>query len=529
MRPRQARLPTLVALVLLVSVAAGIAASHVVSARRSPLDVAREQARSGHRAEAERLYLDLARGRPMSLPLVIELIDNHQRLVATLARFLSGDDPDTLSLEARIAERPIDELLMAPDVPPDVALLAPWWRKVARGQGDDADRAAIVETADAPAPIPWANHLLGREAQRGDRDPEAAERFAREATVFEGRRDDAEAACRLWIDGDAWDRLDTALEQPRFAGQVPADVRLQEAIHRKSWMHAVRWFFPSQYEDTTLAIVVLALVSALVWFIICALIGLVRERPRARLPLYLTAFALGVASTYVTIAIAMVEEHVLNLGEKGNPILDAIYFVVGVGLREELSKALLFLPLVPILLRWGRRREALACGALVGLGFAAEENLGYLHMGLSTALARFLTANFMHMSTTGLVAVAIDDYARGREEKEGGLSRALAFAVVIHGFYDFFLSSASIDRSSFMSMFVFVILTRRFVGVLRRLPGREEPLARWFCVGLAVVAGASFIYASVLVGPRLAATSLFEGMLGVAIVAYMFIYEFGNV
>jgi hypothetical protein len=94
--------------------------------------------------------------------------------------------------------------------------------------------------------------------------------------------------------------------------------------------------------------------------------------------------------------------------------------------------------------------------------------------------------------------------------------------VVAHGLYDFFLSK---DGSSFLSMFVFVLLARRFVNVLRGLPGREGPLLRWFLVGLALVAGASFVYASILVGPQHAATSLLEGMFGVAIVTYVFVQE----
>ena len=98
--------------------------------------------------------------------------------------------------------------------------------------------------------------------------------------------------------------------------------------------------------------------------------------------------------------------------------------------------------------------------------------------------------------------------------------------VVAHGLYDFFLSKEDI---SFLSMFVFVLLARRFVDVLRNLPGQEGPLLRWFLVGLALVAGASFVYASVQVGPQRAAGSLLEGMLGVAIVAYVFAQELRRV
>ena len=48
---------------------------------------------------------------------------------------------------------------------------------------------------------------------------------------------------------------------------------------------------------------------------------------------------------------------------------------------------------------------------------------------------------------------------------------------------------------------------------------------RSFCVGLAVVAGATFIYASALVGPGAAAMALAGGALGLALVAMVFVQE----
>jgi hypothetical protein len=177
---------------------------------------------------------------------------------------------------------------------------------------------------------------------------------------------------------------------------------------------------------------------------------------------------------------------------------------------------------LPLLRAFGNRREALACGALVGLGFAAEENLGYFHLGLSTALARFLTANFLHLSTTGLVAVALDDAVRGRRDDGTGWAQSIPLVVVTHGVYDFFLSSHSVMGADFVSMFVFVLLGRRFVDVIRTLPGREGPLLRVFLVGLALVSGGTFVYAASLVGIGHAAVSIAMGLLGVAIVAYAF-------
>ncbi len=512
----------LVTLVLAAALLAGVVARPFAEARMAPIDRARALAASGRTLDAERAYLALAKQRPASVPVLVELIDVHRRVVVAAVR-------DTIREPGSIDvpqgdDAAVAAVVLADDLPADVALLSSYWARVARGEATDDDRARVVAAADAAPPIPWANHLLARETRLEGRDDEAASRFAREASSFDDRGRDADQACALWIDDDDWVALGRALAEPRFARQVSADVRMHEAIRRRDAWAVARWFFPAQYERVTPGIFLLALVSGVVWFALCVQMGLVGERPRFRVPLYLAAFALGVCSTYLTLAISVLE-HAYGFDEKGQPIVDAIYFVVGVGLREELSKVLLLLPLVPIVLRWGRRREALACGALVGLGFAAEENIGYFQMGLSTALARFLTANFLHVSTTGIAAVAIDDYARGREAREGDLSRALMTVVAAHGLYDFFLSSGAVGGGSFLSMVVFVFLTRRFVAALRDLPGREKPLLRWFCVGLAIVAGATFVYASALVGPGPAFGALVEGGIGLAIVMFVFVQE----
>jgi hypothetical protein len=51
----------------------------------------------------------------------------------------------------------------------------------------------------------------------------------------------------------------------------------------------------------------------------------------------------------------------------------------------------------------------------------------------------------------------------------------------------------------------------------------------FFVVGLAVVAGGTFVYAATLVGAAHAASAIAIGALGVAIVAYVFGREFGSV
>jgi RsiW-degrading membrane proteinase PrsW (M82 family) len=521
-------LTTIVILILCVAFAAGWVTDALLAHGRSPIERARELARTGHVDAAEQAYLDLAAQQPGDLELVVELVDNHVLLEHGLTFPSMTATGHGARLAGPVDESRIDAVVSAQALGADGALLAGWWRHFAESDEGPVERDHVTAAADRPSPAAWANHLLGRALLAEGETSGAAERFAREASSFDGRAEDASHACQIWLHEGDRTRLRAALGVPAFARQVPAGIRFDDAMERRDWAGAARWFFPMQYEHTTLAVLLLAALSGLVWFVICATIGRIGQRPGLRIPLYVAAFALGIASTYVTLAAAILEDSVLHFTEKGQAI-DVIYFVFGVGIREELSKALLLLPLVPIVRRWGTRREALACGALVGLGFAAEENLGYFHMGLSVGLDRFLTANFLHLSTTGLVAVAIDDAMRGTRATRDSWTQVLPLVVVTHGVYDFFLSSRTVETASFVSMFVFVLLARRFADVIRELPGREGPLMRYFVVGLALVTGGSFVYATSLVGVGHAATAIVGGMLGVAIMAYIFGRELGSV
>jgi RsiW-degrading membrane proteinase PrsW (M82 family) len=235
-------------------------------------------------------------------------------------------------------------------------------------------------------------------------------------------------------------------------------------------------------------------------------------------------------SIYPTLLLITVEEKLFNLQFTGEPLADAIYFVFGVGLREELCKFLLFLPLLPLLRKRGSRLEALICGAMVGLGFAAEENINYFHrMDVSTALGRFLTANFLHMALTGLIGLAAYDSDRPRRHDSLDLNTTLFVAILIHGAYDFLLASPAVGEYSIFAMTVFVLLSQRFLReVLSSNATPAEGSLRLFIISITVLTGASYVYASTLVGPWSAFELIAVGVVGQAILIYMFVMELGG-
>lgn len=521
----------LTVIVQLVVLAVATLIGGVMAARFVPGDttLAKGEAlsRSHRLGPAERLLWDELQRGPITVPLLVAFLDNHH-----LQRVL-GDEgllaPDGAAFV--VPEVRIDELLARPDLDADVRTLARFWRSSLAKSVPDALRADTVALAAREPPAPFANRLLGREAHREGRISDAVARLEREGLAFAERREDFASAMELLVVSDDWDEIEKRIRDPRVAPLVPSSIRYPYAVKKRDVGLALRAIVTSALAPRPRAPLALAVVSGLMWMLFAFRLGRMSERRAFRLPLFALALVAGVLSVFPTLVIVGLEDTLLHFKERGDVVSDLIFFTVGVGLREELAKLLLFLPFLPILRRKGTRLDALACGALIGLGFAAEENVAYLQQGLSTALSRFLTANFLHMALTAILAVATFDAVRERDGEAGAahFSRSLLTVVAMHGAYDFFLSNAELEGLSFLAMTVFVLLTRRFMTEVRLSSvGAGPPLLPRFAQAIVVVTCASFVYASALVGPGAAAVALAQGLLGLVLIVVMFVQELGR-
>jgi RsiW-degrading membrane proteinase PrsW (M82 family) len=411
-------------------------------------------------------------------------------------------------------------------LPYDVALVARFVR--ANGFATDDQRGAIESGARRNPPAPWCNHVLAAEALRDGHSAEAADFFEREGLAFPDRGEDVDMALDLWMDMGDWDTIRDRMNDPRLRARAQPETKARIAIHERDWLGAAKWTALGYRTRLAPWSVAMSGVAALAWGLFCFRLGKLGERPARRLVLYLTAFVLGVLSIVPTVLLITVEETKLHLVETGEAARDVLFFVFGVGLREEGSKLLLFAALLPALRRWGDKLDVLVCGALVGLGFAAEENLGYLASGdLHTGLGRFLTANFFHMAMTGTLAAALDDFVASPEENAQELSRTALMVIGIHGAYDFLLSHQEYG-GSYLAMAVFFFLTRMFLGAIaraRRRVDRGLSLIHAFVFAAAVVTGVSAVHASIAVGPLPAAAAMAGGLMGEAIIFFVFIRE----
>ena len=408
-----------------------------------------------------------------------------------------------------------------------VATVASFWY-AQQTRPEDVDASAVARLADVRPPMRYANYVLARNALLKKDWRAAASRFESEGLAFgDGNERILHRALRLWSSHDDWRDVRNRINDRRYAGAVDAGLRLGLAVHDRDWLRVLLWCWPASYVYVSLWPLALAFIAAVLWFWIAARLGRIQDAVNGRVFLYAMSFILGVLSVYPTLLTITIEES-FGLRELGQFFPDLIYYIFGVGLREEACKIILFLPLLPALLRRGSRIEAMTCGALIGLGFAAEENVSYfLGDSGSAPLARFLTANFLHMSLTAIVALSAFDTLRKRATSRDAFNVVFPLAVFIHGAYDFCLTTNDLPLSSLGSLLLLIAIARRFLRQLLIASSREEErgVLDLLIASMALITGAAYIYATTLAGPAEAFKMIAIGALSVAIVIFMFVRE----
>lgn len=513
------RLWTPVFAIAVASVVAALLASALTHRNETPAERIGRIANMGELETAERLAWQELQSHPGDLQLWLRFIDIHAELL---------EHTDETEAPATVGDTSVRQLLArAPKGP--VATLATFWYET-KATANKPDAAPVRALADAPKPARYANYLLGRLALEDETQwNTAAQRFEREGFAFPKASERyLRRAIGIWIEHDAWNEVRKRVNDPHYASIVDASLRLELAEQSRDWAGILLWLWPAGYVHVEVWPIALAILAAVLWIIITTRLGRIGDGVEGRSVLYALAFILGVLSIYPTLVTGVIEESIFHFKEVNQPLPDAIYYIVGVGLREEIWKLLLFLPLLPRLLDRGSRIEALTCGALVGLGFAAEENISYFERyNAAVAMSRFLTANFFHMSMTAIIAVSVFDAARGRSTPRDRPNVLIPIVVAIHGAYDFFLSSPEFASFSLVSMILLIFVARQFLRQLVIATSREEEedVLQLFVWSLAILTGVSYIYATTLVGPWVAVRMIAVGGLGVVFVVYMFVRE----
>jgi RsiW-degrading membrane proteinase PrsW (M82 family) len=449
----------------------------------------------------------------------------HHHQLSKIAASIRESGLDSASFSARyvVPESEIDAWLTKPQTPENVRVIGQFWRAFLVLE-ERADATLLTTAAEGRSPMPWANHALGRAALARRDKAAAAKHFYRESNAPGGNAADRLHAFQLWVDLEEWEALrEGTVAHPK---PVYAHIRHELAIHDHRWVVAAGWALVSIFMESRRAPLVLAAISALMWLIFSLTLGKAKEEKRWAL--YLAAFVLGVVSIVPTDMVIAIETQ-LGFTQKADAAADLVYYVAGVGVREELCKLLLFLPLIPWLKRRGSRPlEVLVSGAIVGLGFAAVENINYyLGLGRGVALTRFVTANFFHMALTAVCAKALYDLIALRKEAVAALN-PIGVMIMVHGLYDFFLGTPIFDGAEYLSMAAFIVLAHYFFARVDEARGRPEPdmlLVRRFAQALGIVSASALVAASVEMGASAAFAELVLSFVSVLIIVIMFVRQ----
>jgi RsiW-degrading membrane proteinase PrsW (M82 family) len=272
----------------------------------------------------------------------------------------------------------------------------------------------------------------------------------------------------------------------------------------------------------------LAALTGLCWLAFVMQAIQIRSRRDYRLWFPLLGVILGVLSIWPTHFLIMWQERQWGLVDVDDVAGGIRFYTLGVGLREELSKLLCFLPLLPWLVYRRDQLAALLVAGSVGLGFAMEENVGYIWstMGSGT-LGRLMMPAPAHMTLTGLVGLAA--YRACVWPKECGPQFIAVFGVIVlaHGMYDALLMPVFEDFS-IASLGIFLALIYQFFRELRPLQSlRVDPISLTanflFCVS--IVAAATFIYLCAAIGWQNAGDVLVSGIIAQSVMVYLFLRE----
>ncbi|MFV1994645.1 MAG: PrsW family glutamic-type intramembrane protease [Verrucomicrobiales bacterium] len=386
-------------------------------------------------------------------------------------------------------------------------------------------RGYLETHAAMSPPLRFANELLADLHRAAGDEDLALAAFEKEA-AFE----DADYARRqvlaILLRREDREGLDRILQDPGFLKVATAEQRIDAAVVQRDRKALAIAVVAYDYRAEHLAEAVLALFAALVWFVIVIQIGAFSS---SRTALCVLAVLCGVASASATLYTVILQESIGGMNPGGDMIEEIIYFIVGVGLREEVIKFLFFALFTPILLARRSALDALLSAACIGLGFALQENIGYFKSGETLALQRFLTANFFHLGLSGILGLAwFQMWQQPKQHWEEFVATFIG-VVVAHGIYDSLLAVPELHDYSILHLIVFVLIARRFFSQAAALSDARartiSPLAV-FVLGTALLIGVVINYAAWQQPIFQALTAVGFAVLGVIPIAFVFINQF---
>ncbi len=331
------------------------------------------------------------------------------------------------------------------------------------------------------------------------------------------RLEDADALRLLCADARCLNEAGS--ESVSSAARITGDWWLMfRAVAKVQWM---RW-------SQTL-VMPLALFAAGVWYLLLVHAG---SGERWRWLRYLSPVFAGVMSVWLLEAWMEADHYGIADDDQKTMGHEILQWVMYVGLPEELVKLALFAVFLPLLLKQGSASKAALTAGCVGLGFAFDENLGYfLHEGGQVAIGRLITANFLHVTLTGVAGSALYEMVRSRFHRAVEFLVAFLGACIAHGVYDFASTpSAQQMGVDLAGIIVLAVMARIYLDLLKPEDGelRQRTLSATsvFCTGSAVLVAVTIIVTVWQMDSMSGATEALRSLVSVFPVALIYVREF---
>lgn len=381
-------------------------------------------------------------------------------------------------------------------------------------------------------PAPLANEFLGYLLEGSNLKMEALNAFRRE-----GEQPEAVHArsCALEV---AVDMIETRtlrelLYREPYQSEASAEVRRKAGALLEDWPMRLRAMVEIGWKHFQMEAQLIGLLSMLLWYSV-----FISYSPRQswRWLRYAPAIVAGVASVAPTLGLVYYQEVIKGFVNEGGFPRDLIYYVLGVGLREEVCKLVLFALFLPRLLKRRDPAAALLTGACVGLGFAWEENTGYYtSQGMSVAVGRFLTANFMHAALTGVAGLSLYHMVRSRFHQTEQFIATFFAMVAAHGLYDWtqtaHVNLPDLGDISIFSVLILALLANHFFDEMHRYADLRTgmvSLLALFVLGTVLLVSLSFILAAATTGSGFAVVPVMVEAVSLIPIMILYVRRFGH-
>jgi protease PrsW len=397
--------------------------------------------------------------------------------------------------------------------------------------GDPRAFARLKARAASAEPPRFAHYVLGRLEFKQNNARAAFTHFRAEAEHADAE-ESRYMAVRSLADANDPHALDALRQDPRFAPYFTPRVALAAAIGARNWLGILKGVVAVQFASYRNSVIIVALVTAIGWGFFLLHFGEVQSPRTGYFWLCILGLVAGVISTIPTVYLVILQDEILQFSTGADPLRTFAYYVAGVGAREELCKLLLFVPLLPFLIRWHDDLAALIVACFVGLGFAVEENTGYFTMSAAaSAPGRFLTANFFHIALTGANGLALFRACTRGVSGINDLMMTLPITILAHGAYDALLDLPQLDDSGFLAMIVFIGFCYLFFQRAHPLRSHEQmtiSLTGAFVCGVSILAATVIAFQFTTLGPGAGASLIFNELLGSALLLVMFFRQFNE-